>query len=45
LKGKYVCGAVPLGYYIDDEMYFRVDTNLAPVVLEVFKRYSEVYRL
>jgi len=41
LKGKYVCGHVPLGYYIDDEMRFQIDANLAPVVLEVFTRYSE----
>lgn len=41
LKCKYNGGTVPLGYYIDEQQYYQIDPKTAPVVLEMFTRYSE----
>lgn len=41
LKCKYNGGTVPLGYYIDEQQYYQIDSKTAPVVLEMFTRYSE----
>lgn len=41
LKCKYNGGTVPLGYYIDEQQYYQIDPKTAPVVLDMFTRYSE----
>ena len=41
LKCKYNGGTVPIGYYIDEQQYYQIDPKTAPVVLEMFTRYSE----
>ena len=41
LKCKYNGGTVPMGYYIDEQQYYQIDPKTAPVVLEMFTRYSE----
>lgn len=41
LKCKYNGGTLPLGYVIDSEQYFQVDSLTAPFVLEAFKQYDE----
>jgi resolvase domain protein len=41
LKCKYNGCTVPMGYYIDEQQYYQIDPKTAPVVLEMFTRYSE----
>ena len=41
LKCKYNGGTVPMGYYIDEQQYYQIDPKTAPVVLEMFTKYSE----
>ncbi len=41
LKCKYNGGTVPRGYYIDEQQYYQIDPKTAPVVLEMFTKYSE----
>ena len=41
LKCKYNGGTVPMGYYIDEQQYYQIDPKTAPVVLEMFMRYSK----
>lgn len=41
LKCKFNGGTVPMGYVIDKEQYFQVDPVTAPVIVELFTRYSE----
>lgn len=41
LKCKYNGGTVPMGYYIDEQQYYQIDPKTAPVVLEMFTRYSK----
>jgi len=41
LKCKYNGGTRPIGYIIDDEQYFQIDSLTAPFVLDAFKRYDE----
>ena len=43
LKCKYNGGTLPIGYVIDENKNFRLDTLVAPVVLDAFKRYDEGY--
>ncbi|MBR5874219.1 MAG: TnpV protein [Oscillospiraceae bacterium] len=40
IKGKFNGGMVPVGYYIDDNQYFQIDTVTAPFVVEMFQRYD-----
>lgn len=41
LKRKFNGGPVPLGYVIDAEQHYQLDSLKAPFVLEAFKRYDE----
>lgn len=41
LKCKYNGGSVPLGYIIDSEQHFQVDSVSAPIILDIFKLYSK----
>ena len=41
LKCKYNGGTVPMGYYIDEQQFYQIDPKTAPVVLEMFTKYSE----
>ncbi|MCL2279437.1 MAG: recombinase family protein [Oscillospiraceae bacterium] len=41
LKCKYNGGIIPMGYYIDNEQHFQIDTTAAPVVLEMFTLYDK----
>lgn len=41
LKCKYNGGTVPMEYYIDEQQYYQIDLKTAPVVLEMFTKYSE----
>lgn len=41
LKGKHSGGSVPMGFRLDENLYYQIDTELAPIVLEVFVRYKE----
>ena len=41
LKRKFNGGPVPLGYAIDAEQHYQLDSLKAPFVLEAFKRYDE----
>lgn len=41
LKGKYNGGTVPIGYVIDENRFFQIDSLKAPFVVEAFKRYAE----
>ena len=45
LKCKYNGGNVPLGYYIDDELRYQIDTTTSPFIYEVFKRYNDGSKL
>ena len=40
LKGKYNGGIVPFGLKVNQDGYFENDPLTAPIVLEIFKRYS-----
>lgn len=41
LKGKNNGGGIPLGYLLGDEQKLIIDPQTAPLVVEIFKRYSE----
>jgi hypothetical protein len=41
LKCKFNGGTRPVGYVIDDEQHFQLDSLTAPLVLEAFKQYDE----
>ncbi len=41
LKGKFNGGALTYGYYIDENKHFQPDLIQAPIVQEIFTRYSE----
>ncbi len=41
LKCKYNGGTLPLGYVIDSEQYYQLDTLTAPAVLDAFTRYAD----
>ncbi|MCL2301545.1 MAG: recombinase family protein [Firmicutes bacterium] len=41
LKGKYNGGSLPVGYTVDSEQYYQIDTHTASSVLEAFKRYDK----
>ena len=41
LKGKYNGGTVPIGYRIDENRFFQIDSLKAPFVVEAFKKYNE----
>ena len=45
LKCKYNGGNVPLGYCIDDELRYQIDTTTSPFIYEVFKRYNDGSKL
>lgn len=45
LKCKYNGGTLPIGYVIDENKNFRIDTLVAPIVLDAFKRYDEGYTM
>ena len=45
LKCKYNGGTLPIGYVIDENKNFQIDTLVAPVVLDAFKRYDEGYTM
>ena len=40
LKCKFNGGTLPIGYVIDAEQHFQIDSLTAPFVLETFKRYD-----
>lgn len=39
-KCKYAGGLIPMGYKLDDEKYFVIDPDTAPVVREIFSMYA-----
>lgn len=39
-KCKYAGGLVPMGYKLDDEKYFVIDPDTAPIVREIFSLYA-----
>jgi len=41
LKCKYNGGTPTFGFHIDSDKTYKIDTNTAPVVLDIFKQYSE----
>lgn len=41
LKCKYNGGSIPFGYVVDSEQHFQIDPLTAPMVQEVFQRYSD----
>ena len=41
LKCKWNGGGIPIGYYIDEDKHYQIDTLNSPFVIEAFKRYSE----
>ncbi len=41
LKGKYNGGQLAYGYRIDNDGYYQIDPDTAPVVLEIFTRYAD----
>ena len=41
LKCKWNGGGLPVGYYIDSDKHYQIDTLNAPFVLEAFKRYAD----
>ena len=41
LKAKWNGGGIPIGYYIDKDKHYQIDTLNAPFVIEAFKRYAE----
>ena len=40
LKCKFNGGTIPIGYVIDNEQHFQIDSITAPYILEVFKQYD-----
>lgn len=45
LKCKYNGGTLSIEYVIDENKNFRIDTLVAPVVFDAFKRYDEGYTM
>ena len=41
LKGKYNGGTIPIGFKVDEEKFFQVDSLKAPFVVEAFQRYND----
>lgn len=41
IKGKFNGGNVTFGYLIDKNKHFKKDPTTAPIVKDIFKRYSE----
>lgn len=41
LKGLFNGGTIPFGYVIDKDKHFQIDPIKAPIVVEIFKKYSE----
>lgn len=41
LKCRYNGGGVPIGYIVDEEQYFQLDSVIAPLILEAFQMYSK----
>lgn len=41
LKCKFNGGTLPVGYIVDSEQYFQIDTVTSPAVLEAFKMYDK----
>ena len=39
-KGFFTGGNIALGYYVDSEKRFQIDTATAPVILEIFEMYA-----
>lgn len=39
LEGKFIGGTIPLGYKLDKDKKFIIDSELAPIVREIFSRY------
>ena len=45
LKGKYNGGGMPWGYRADEDQYYQLDENVAPLAREVFVRYADGQRM
>ena len=41
LKCKWNGGGIPIGYYIDDDKHYQIDTLNSSFVIEAFQRYSD----
>jgi len=41
LKCKYNGAGIPVGYYIDDEQFFKINKTTAPLVVEAFTMYAD----
>ena len=41
LKCKWNGGGIPVGYFIDNEKHYQIDTTHSPFVVEAFKRYTD----
>ena len=40
LEGKFIGGTIPLGYKLDADKRYVIDTEKAPIVREIFQRYN-----
>ena len=40
-KCKWNGGTIPIGYFIDQEQHFQINTETAPLVVEAFKMYDD----
>ena len=40
LKARFNGGQIPLGFVIDDEHHYQIDTEKAPLIVEIFRRYA-----
>lgn len=41
LKCKYNGGALPVGYTVDENQYYQLDSVVAPIVADAFKHYAD----
>ena len=41
LKCNYNGGSIALGYCVDREQYYQIDSETAPIVQEIFTRYAD----
>lgn len=45
LKAKYNGGSILFGYAIDNEQYYKIDPVAAPIVVDMFDKYSNGYTI
>lgn len=40
IQGKFIGGAIPFGFKLDALKHYTIDTEKAPIVVEIFRRYA-----